>query len=182
MAEATMITFASRFLGALALSAATFEDVEKDRRSWAQAGVVVGLAVMSAGLALGNLTALSFTTFAAGVAVAAVGWAIWIGFVVLVGTRLLPESRTRSDFGEVFRTFAFATAPGTVLVFAAIRPVAWFVLPAACLWMIAATAIAARQSLDFRSTGRAVAVCTVAWIASFGSVILIELLLTQPVR
>lgn len=177
-----MITFASRFLGALTLSAGTFEDVERDRGAWAQATLVLALTILSAGIALGNLTRLSFTTFAAGVAVATVGWAVWIGFVVLAGTRLLPESQTRSDYGEVFRTFAFATAPGTFLVFAAIRPVAWFVFPLTCLWMIAATAIAARQALDFRSTSRAVLVSTVAWVASFGSVILIQLLLTQPVR
>ena len=47
--------------------------------------------------------------------------------------------------------------------------------------MIAATVIAVRQALDYRSTGRAVAVCVVAWLLAAGMTTAITLLFERSV-
>lgn len=177
-----LASFTRRFLGALSVSAATFEDVEADAGAGAQAALVVAMSCAAAGLAIASLTRVSLATFIAGCVLAVGGWVVWIAFITLVGTRLLPEARTDSNLGEVFRTFGFAAAPGTLLAFAAIGPVAGFVLVITSVWMIATAAIAARQALDFRSTMRAIAVCVVAWLAVFGTIAVIQMMLMREVQ
>jgi hypothetical protein len=39
------------------------------------------------------------------------------------------------------------------------------VFSVAAIWMLVAMVIAVRQALDYTSTGRAVAVCAIGWIA-----------------
>ena len=63
----------------------------------------------------------------------------------------------------------FAAAPGVFVAFAAMREVAPFVLKLVAAWMVAAAVMAIRQALDYRSTGRAIVVCVLAWLLTFGT-------------
>lgn len=65
---------------------------------------------------------------------------------------------------------------------AAIRPAAPFVVLMTGCWMVAAAIVGTRQALDFRSTARAVAVCAVAWLLSFGVVVAIAIGLSRTVE
>jgi hypothetical protein len=49
---------------------------------------------------------------------------------------------------------------------------AW-VFGLAILWSLAASVVAVRQALDYDSTGRAIAVCGLAWLLSLGMVALL---------
>ena len=75
----------------------------------------------------------------------------------------------------------FAAAPGIFLAFGAMRSAAPFAFAVASIWMIAATGLAVRQALDYRSLGRAVFVCVTAWLLTFGITAATGMLLARPV-
>jgi hypothetical protein len=75
----------------------------------------------------------------------------------------------------------YAAAPGVFIAFAYIRPAAPFVFALVAVWMIAAAVLGVRQALDYRSTGRAIGVCLVAWALSFGLLAIVSLVFTKPV-
>jgi hypothetical protein len=100
-----------------------------------------------------------------GVIGAFVGWFIWAITMWLVGTKVLPEPETKADLGELLRTTGFAAAPGVVGLLGAIPLLGGLALLAAALWQIAAMVVAVRQALDYTSTGRAVAVCVIGFVA-----------------
>ena len=106
---------------------------------------------------------------------------VWALLISAIGTQLMPMPETRSNPAELLRTVGFAAAPGVFYVFAAMPIVAPFVVVLVSVWMIAATVLAVRQALDYKSTGRAIAVCGVAWLLSFGLTAAILMLFVRPV-
>jgi hypothetical protein len=154
-----MATLSERMLGAARLEAATYEDVERDRTATTQALIVVVLTSLAAGLGFGaGLRGVLINTVAA-----IVLWAIWAALVFWIGTRLLPETHTRADWGEVARTVGFAQSPGVLRVLGAIPILGDFIRAIADVWVLIATVVAVRQALDYSSLGRAVGVCLVGW-------------------
>ncbi len=85
--------------------------------------------------------------------------------VFLIGTKVLPEPQTRSDMGELLRTIGFASSPGLLLVLGVIPLLGPLISFGVSIWMLAAMVVAVRQALDFKSTGRAVGVCLLGWLA-----------------
>ena len=104
------------------------------------------------------------------------GWLMWVSMILTVGTTTLAQPQTRSSGRELLRTLGFAAAPGVFVAFAAMRAVAPFVFAVVSIWMIAAAVLAVRQSLDFRSTPRAIAVCAITLALAIGFVLLIATL------
>lgn len=180
-ASGTSTQFVRRFMGALALDPVTFEDVEADRKAGGQAALVVLLACLAGGFAVAGSTQMTVATYVAGVAAALGAWAVWALLITTIGTLVLPEPTTSSRPAELFRTMGFAAAPGVFLAFGAMRAVVPFAVALATLWMVAATVMAVRQALDYRSLGRAVAVCVAAWLMTFGIVAAAGLLFARPV-
>jgi len=80
-----------------------------------------------------------------------------------IGGRVLPEPQTSVDVGELLRTTGFAAAPGILRVFGILPGVTIPVFVITAVWMLAAMVVAVRQALDYRSTGRAIAVCVLGW-------------------
>jgi hypothetical protein len=166
--------FIRRVVGAAALSANTYEEVEADRGATAQALLVVLLASAAAGIgargASGAVPTLRF--FAIASALSILGWAIFATLTFEIGSRLLAARETQTDIGELLRTLGFAAAPGLLQIFAIFGgPVTW-IFGLAILWSLAASVVAVRQALDYDSTARAVAVCGLAWLLSLGIVAL----------
>lgn len=168
-----MTLFLRRFIGALALDPATFEDVEHDGRAGLQSFLVVAMAVAAGAVATLNLGTVGAAGFLIGLIIAAGALVVWVSAVTVVGVIALPERETKSDMAELMRTFGFAAAPAVFMAFAAIQSAAPFILIVVSLWLIAATVIAMRQALDYRSTARAVAVCVLAWILSLATIAII---------
>lgn len=158
--------FARRVFGALALDAATYEDVEADVAATPYALAVVVLSSLAAGIgargAAGPASTLAFFAWASILALLA--RAAFAVLVYQIGARLLPTPDTRVDVGELLRTLGFATAPGLLQVFALFTGMTVPVFALAILWTTAASVIAVRQALDYRNTSRAIAVCVVAWL------------------
>lgn len=163
-----MTLFLRRFFGALVFDASAFEDVEADRTALAQSMLVVALAALAGGIGAIGLGVTGVTGSVAGIATVLGAWLVWITAVSVIGTVVLSEPQTHSDIPELIRTLGFAMAPGVFLAFAALPPAAPAVLSIVLAWVIADTVVAMRQALDYRSTGRALAVCVLGWLLAGG--------------
>lgn len=169
-------------MGVLVLDPVTFEDVEADRGAGGQAAAVVLLACIAGGVAAVGSSSMTLVTFAIGMAATLGAWMVWALLITAIGTRLVPEPQTSSRPAELMRTMGFAAAPGVFLAFGAMRSAAPFAFALASIWMVAATVLAVKQALDYRSLGRAVVVCVVAWLVTFGIIAGAGLLMARPVN
>lgn len=165
-----MTLFFRRFIGALALDAGAFEDIERDRHAAMQSVLVVTLVCLAGGLAAKALGLAGLSGFVTGTIVSLGAWLVWAAVMTTLGTMTVPEPQTRSDLPELLRVLGFASAPGVFIAFAALPSAAPLVLVIVMAWTTAATVIGVRQALDYRSTPRAIAVCVVSWLLSFGVV------------
>ncbi len=157
-----MASLTDRMIGAAMLNVNTYEEVEADTNATTEAMIVVVLSSVAAGIGsigYGGIMGLIWGTVAA-----LIGWAIWAGLTFLIGTKLLPEPQTRSDFGELLRTIGFAQSPGILRILGIIPILGGLISIVASLWMLVAGVIAVRQALDYQSTGRAVAVCLIGFV------------------
>jgi Yip1-like protein len=158
-----MTTFPHRLMGASVLDVATYEEVEADRTATAQAFAVVIASSLAGGIGAAGFVREG-TPLLSGVffwsAVSLIAWAAWALLVFEIGGRLLPEPETRVDVGELLRTIGFSAAPGMLRVFGIVPELAWPVFALTTVWMLVAMVVAVRQALDYRSTWRAVGVCT----------------------
>lgn len=176
-----MNLFVRRFIGALMLDAGTYEDIEADRGAGGSAFLVIALACAAGAFAAKSLSVAGSPGFAIAMAMMLGWWIVWAMLITAIGTRLLPEPQTRSNPSELLRSIGFAAAPGTFFALAAMPAAAMFVYILVSLWMIAATVIAVRQALDYTTTWRAVAVCVIAWLLSFGVIAAVGTVFTRPV-
>ena len=158
-----MANFSERIIGAARLDAHIYEEVEADKSALGQAMAVVVLQSIAAGI--GAIGRGGATGLIVGVVAALIGWFLWAFVVFLIGTKVLPEPQTRSDMGELLRTIGFASSPGLLLVLAVIPILGPLISFGVSIWMLAAMVVAVRQALDFKSTGRAVGVCVLGWLA-----------------
>jgi hypothetical protein len=151
-----------RMIRAAKLEAALYEEVEADRQALGQAAMVVGLSSLAAGL--GMLPQLGVGGVLTGTMAALLSWLVWAGLTYVIGTRLLPEPQTRSDYGELLRTIGFSSSPGLIRIFGIVPGIGGLFFLVAGIWMLVAMVIAVRQALDYRSTWRAIGVCIVGWL------------------
>ena len=170
-----MASFTERIIGAAKLDVHVYEEVEADTRATGQATGVVLLASLAGGLGSNSFGAEGLSSFIIGAIATLIGWVSWAFVTYIIGTRLLPESQTRADHGELMRTLGFAQSPGLLRIFGILPGVGPLVLSLTQIWLLVAMVIAIRQALDYHSTFRAVGVCLVGWVLS--TVISVVLLL-----
>jgi hypothetical protein len=151
-------SFQQRLIGALQLKARVFEDIEHDRGATLQAGAVVTMAAVSAGLA--NLTIGGLLTAAI---LNLIGWVIGAVVLLFVGTKLLPGKSTEADLGQMLRTSGFARAPLVFQLIGGVPFVGVVLLLVLWVWFLVAMVVAVRQALDYEDTQRALITCAVAW-------------------
>ena len=157
-----MRRFLWRFMGALALRPATYEEVEADPRSFPQALLVVVLSGLAAGVPY--LEGMEVRGAIAGLIAVLAGWLGWSWLAFHIGVRWLPGKNTRADWGQLLRTTGFAASPGILRVAGVMPeardPLLWLT----SAWMLLAFVIAVRQALDYEETWRAVVVCLAGWV------------------
>ena len=153
-------------IGAAKLDVHAYEEVEGDTRATGQAAGVVLLASLAGGIGSVGVGAGGLGSFVVGTVAALIGWITWAFVTYIIGTRLLPESQTRADHGELMRTLGFAQSPGLLRIFGILPGVGPLVLSLTQIWLLVAMVIAIRQALDYHSTFRAVGVCLVGWVLS----------------
>lgn len=175
MGTTTRNTFVQRLIGAAALDAAVYEDVEADPAATAQAFVVVLLSSIAGGIGLRGVSGgpVNIAFFAM---VALLAWIAWALVTYAIGAFLMPEPETSVDVGELMRTIGFAATPGLLRVLGAIPPLAMPVLAVTAVWMLAAMVVAVRQALDYRSTARAIGVCLTGWVLAIAVAVVLGVL------
>jgi hypothetical protein len=165
------------------LDVGTYEEVEADpSATWQAVGLVVCSSLAAAIGARGPSGAPATLAFFATASVVAL--VTWIAFAVLtfeIGGRILPTPDTRVDVDQLLRTLGFATAPGLVQALGVFSGAARPVFAVSIVWTIAASVIAVRQALDYRSTGRAAAVCGLAVLLSSMLVVVFGWMLSTTV-
>lgn len=151
-----------RVIRALTLDPSLYEEVEHDKGAMWQAVVVVFLSSLSRGVysyQTGDYKGLILGTITSFVL-----WMLLAFLIYLIGTKLFPESETRSDQWEIMRVLGFASAPGMFRVFAVVHHFTAIVLLVVWVWTLVAMIIAVRQALDYKSTWRAVGVCLIGFV------------------
>ncbi len=160
----------NRAFRAAKLDVHLYEEVKADRSAMRQAMLVVILSGIAAGV--GSISRGGALGVALGTVMGLAGWYIWAFIIYFIGTKLLPESQTKSNVGELLRTIGFASAPGLIRVFGIFPGVEKLVFPVATVWMLVAMVIAVKQALDYNGMVRAVIVCII------GLIVQIAILLT----
>ena len=156
-----MSRFLRRMVRAALLDREVYEEVEHDRGATSEALAVVVLSAVAAGIGSvenSGPRGILWSTLAA-----LVGWYVWAYVTYLIGTRILPTGQTVADHGQLLRTIGFSSAPGILRLLAVFPPIAGPAFLLGTLWMMLAMVVAVRQALDYTSTLRAVAVCTIGF-------------------
>jgi Yip1-like protein len=165
MAPTTTTTpFVMRLIGAMALDPVTYEEVEADHGATGQALLVVVLSSVGAGVGARGLGSGSVRSMVFISALSLLAWAAWALLTYQIGVKLMPETQTQSDVGELMRTIGFSAAPGMLRIFGIVPGAALAAFAITAVWMLAAMVVAVRQALDYTSTARAIAVCGLGWV------------------
>jgi len=157
-----MTNFKDRIIRAAKLDVNLYEEVEADKGALRQAMGVVLLSSIAAGL--GSIERIGFSGILIGTITALISWYVWAYLTYFIGTKLLPEPKTKADHRELLRTVGFSSSPGLIRVLGIIPGLARIVFLVAAIWMLVAMVIAVKQALDYQSTLRAVGVCIIGWI------------------
>jgi hypothetical protein len=155
-----MQTLAWRMIGAAGLRRRSYEEVESDYAATGSAIAVVVVSSIAAAIGVGGVD----PRMIAGIVAASIlTWLVWVGLTLFIGTRLLPESTTYADFGQVLRTTGFSASVGILRVLGVIPVIGPTIFAIVTVWMLLTFVVAIRQALDFGSTTRAFAVCLLGW-------------------
>lgn len=153
----------SRITRVFRLDAQVFEEIEADPTALRPALAIVVLSGLAAGI--GSFAQQGIFGLIVATLAAILGWYVWAFLAYIIGTKLLPEPQTKSNYGELLRTLGFAAAPGMIRVFGIIPGLFPILSVVSAIWMLIAMVLAIRQALDYTSTLRAVGVCLIGWVA-----------------
>ena len=148
-------------IGAAKLDVQTYEEVEADTTAMGQSMGVVVLSSVAAGIGSGS----GIVGLVVGSLAAMIGWFVWAYVTYLIGTKMLPEPQTEADVGQLLRTTGFSASPGLLRAFGVIPGIGLLAVGVANIWMLVSMVVAVRQALDYESTGRAIGVCLIGWLA-----------------
>ena len=146
----------NKMIKAATLNSQFYEEVEHDRNASLQAGAVVALSATCGGIA--SIGTYGITGLIAGVILGIAVWLLRAGVILIIGTKLLRAAETEADYGQLIRTMGFAASPGLIRVLGIVPAIGTIVIIISEIWILAATIVAVRQALDYKSTLRAIAV------------------------
>jgi len=157
-----MNSLPERMMRAATLDSRLYEQVEADPSTMKEAGLIVVIASVAAGI--GSIHQAGLSGIILGTVTALVGWFIWAYLTMIIGTKLLPTPDTEADYGQLLRTIGYSSSPGVIRVLGIIPGLGPVMAFLGSIWMLVAMVVAVRQALDYTSTLRAVAVCIIGWI------------------
>jgi hypothetical protein len=157
-----MASLGERMIRAAKLDVNLYEEVEADTDATGQAMLVVVISSVAAGI--GSAGGAGLKGLLLGALSALVAWYIWAFLTYFIGTKLLPESQTEADVGQLLRTTGFSSSPGLLRILGILPGLTGIVFLGCAVWMLVAMVIAVRQALDYHGTGRAIAVCLIGWV------------------
>tara|TARA_B100001123_G_scaffold143121_1_gene166350 strand:+ start:135 stop:683 length:549 start_codon:yes stop_codon:yes gene_type:complete len=153
--------FVNRIIRASKLDVSLYEEVEADKTATIQAGLVVVLSSLAAGV---GALSLGASNFLMAPILSLVSWYIWAYLIYFIGAKLFPEPTTKASHGELLRTIGFSSAPGIIRIFGFTPELMSITFIGAGIWMLIAMVIAVRQALDYESTWRAIGVVVIGFL------------------
>ncbi len=164
--------FFNRIFRAIKIDVELYEEVERDKSATIQAGLVVVLSSMAAGVGALQLGASNFLLAPI---FSLISWYVWAYIIYFVGVKLFPEKNTKSNHGELLRTIGFSSAPGLLRVFGVTPDLMAVTFIGSAFWMLACMVVGVRAALDYKSLWRALGVVIVAWL--FQAILLFTILI-----
>ena len=161
-----------RIFRAIKIDVELYEEVERDKSATIQAGLVVVLSSMAAGVGALQLGASNFLLAPI---FSLISWYVWAYIIYFVGVKLFPEKNTKSNHGELLRTIGFSSAPGLLRVFGITPDLMAVTFIGSAFWMLACMVVGVRAALDYKSLWRALGVVIVAWL--FQAILLFTILI-----
>ena len=156
-----ILIFLNRIYRAIKIDVDLYEEVEKDKKATIQAGLVVVISSLAAGVGAIQLGASNFLLAPI---MSLLSWYIWAYIIYFVGVKLFPEKQTKSSHGELLRTIGFSSAPGIIRVFGVTPDLMTLTFIGSAFWMLACMVVGVRSALDYNSLWRALGVVIVAWM------------------
>ena len=153
--------FTSRIFRAIKIDVELYEEVEQDKSATVQAGLVVVLASLAAGVGALQLGASNFIL--APIA-SLLSWYIVSYIIYFVGVKLFGGTKTKSNHGELLRTIGFSSAPGLIRVFGITPELMTVTFIGSAFWMLACMVVAVKAALDYDSLWKAFGVVVVSWL------------------
>ena len=164
--------FINRIFRAIKIDIDLYEEVEKDKTATVQAGIVVVLSSLAAGV---GALQMGVSNFLLAPIFSLISWYVWAYIIYFVGVKLFPEKNTKSNHGELLRTIGFSSAPGLLRVFGVTPDLMAVTFIGSAFWMLACMVVGVRAALDYKSLWRALGVVIVAWL--FQAVLLFTILM-----
>ena len=106
--------FINRVFRAIKIDIELYEEVERDKGATIQAGIVVVLSSLAAGI---GAMQMGMSNFLLAPAMSLLSWYVWAYVIYFVGVKLFNDPKTKSSHGELLRTIGFSSAPGLIRVF-----------------------------------------------------------------
>ena len=153
--------FISRIFRAIKIDIDLYEEVEKDKSATIQAGIVVVLSSLAAGVGALQMGASNFLLAPV---LSLLSWYVWAYVIYFVGVKLFAGPKTKSNHGELLRTIGFSSAPGLIRVFGVTPDLMTVTFIGSAFWMLACMVVGVRAALDYKSLWRTLGVVVVAWL------------------
>ena len=152
--------FFNRVFRAIKIDIDLYEEVEKDKSATLQAGTVVVLSSLAAGV---GALQMGVSNFLLAPALSLLSWYVWAYVIYFVGVKLFGGPKTKSNHGELLRTIGFSSAPGLIRVFGVTPDLMTVTFIGSAFWMLACMVVAVRQALDYKSLWKAFGIVVLCW-------------------
>ena len=138
--------FFNRVFRAIKIDIDLYEEVEADKTATVQAGIVVVLSSLAAGVGAIHLGASNLLLAPL---LSLVSWYVWAYIIYIVGVKMFPDPQTKSNHGELLRTIGFSTAPGIIRIFGFTPTLMTVTYIGSAFWMLACMVVAVKSALDY---------------------------------
>ncbi len=153
--------FINRIYRAIKIDIDLYEEVEKDKSATLQAGIVVVLSSLAAGV---GALQLGVSNFILAPILSLISWYVWAYIIYFVGVKIFGEKNTKSNHGELLRAIGFSSAPGLIRVFGITQDLMTVTFIGSAFWMLACMVVAVKSALDYESLLKSFGVVVVAWL------------------
>ena len=165
--------FFNRVFRAIKIDIDLYEEVESDKSATIQAGMVVVLSSLAAGVGAIHLGASNLLLAPL---LSLLSWYVWAYIIYFVGVKIFPDPQTKSNHGELLRTIGFSSAPGIIRVFGFTPTLMTVTFIGSAFWMLACMVVAVKSALDYKSMWKAFGVVVFAWVIQAFALFLILVL------
>ena len=136
-----------------------YEEIKKDTSATFQAGVVVVLSSLAAGVGVLQLGASNFLLAPV---ISLLSWYVLALIIYFVGVKLFGGLKTKNNYGEILRTIGFSSAPGLIRVFGITPDLMKVTFIGSQFWMLACMVVAVYSALNYGSLWKAFGVVIIA--------------------